>query len=124
MEKLALEQNEKEMIEHINRQMEIESGMDRASVIASVRFRFINEVCQATVIKPKESKEHRRSNQLDAVLTGKYTGIPAFVGIMGLMFWLTFNVIGAALQSWLETLIGLLTEGVNHMLTSYGVNEA
>lgn len=124
VEKLALEQNEKEMIEHINRQMEIESGMDRASVIASVRFRFINEVCQATVIKPKESKEHRRSNQLDAVLTGKYTGIPAFVGIMGLMFWLTFNVIGAALQSWLETLIGLLTEGVNHMLTSYGVNEA
>lgn len=124
VEKLALEQNEKEMIEHINRQMEIESGMDRASVIASVRFRFINEVCQTTVIKPKESKEHRRSSQLDAVLTGKYTGIPAFVGIMGLMFWLTFNVIGAALQSWLETLIGLLTEGVNHMLTSYGVNEA
>lgn len=84
------------------RQTEEETGMDRAAAVAQMRFDYIGEVCSETVIKPRESKERTRSRQIDRFLTGKYTGIPAFIGIMGLVFWLTFNVIGAFLQGILE----------------------
>lgn len=90
------------MLEHIILQMEEESGLDRAAAIASMRFDFIGKVCGATVIKPHESKEHLRSRRIDKVLTGKYTAIPSFIAIMGIVFWLTFNVIGAYLQGLLE----------------------
>ena len=99
LEALGLDQNEKEMLEHIICQMETESGMDRAAAVADMRFSFIREVCGAAVVKPRESKEHARSAKIDKILTGKYTAIPAFLGIMGIVFWLTFNVIGADRKS-------------------------
>lgn len=99
---LELEQNEKEMIEHIIVQMEEECGMDRASAIADMRFAYIEDVCKNTVVKPRESKERIRSQKIDKLLTGKYTGIPMFIAIMGLVFYLTFNVIGAALSNVLD----------------------
>lgn len=122
LEKLDLSTNEKEMIEHINKQMEAETGLDRASAIASMRFSFIQSICDQTVGKPQESRERVRSRKMDSILTGKYTGIPAFVGIMGLVFYLTFNVIGAALQGWLETAIEALTGSVDALFTSWEVN--
>src|SRR5699024_1149206 len=109
LELLNLEQNEKEMLEHIIVQMEKERGLDRAAAIADMRFRFIQKICAETVIKPHESREHARSRRIDRILTGKYTAIPAFVCIMGLVFWLTFNVVGAWLSSLLEMVIGWLT---------------
>lgn len=124
LEKLNLTQNEKEMLEHINLQMEEESGMDRASAIASMRFTYIQRACEETVIKPHESKEHIRSRKMDKILTGKYTGIPVFVGIMGLVFWLTFSVIGAALQGLLESGVEWVTQMADQALTAMGVNEA
>ncbi len=107
---LGLSENEKEMLEHIILQMEEESGLDRAAAIASMRFRFIEKICANTVIRPHESREHLRSRKIDKILTGKYTAIPAFIAIMGLVFWLTFNVIGAWLSDFLDIGIGALTD--------------
>ena len=119
---LELEQNEKEMIEHIIMQMEEECGMDRASAIADMRFSYIENVCRNTVVKPRESKERIRSQKIDKLLTGKYTGIPMFIAIMGLVFYLTFNVIGAALSNVLDILITFVTNGVDNLLTAMNVN--
>ena len=119
---LELEQNEKEMIDHIIVQMEEECGMDRASAIADMRFAYIEDVCKNTVVKPRESKERIRSQKIDKLLTGKYTGIPMFIAIMGLVFYLTFNVIGAALSNVLDILITFVTNGVDNLLTAMNVN--
>ena len=112
----------KEMLGHIIRQMEEERGMDQAAAIADMRFAFIQQICEATVVKPHESKEHARSVKIDRLLTGKYTAIPAFIGIMGLVFWLTFGVIGAWLAALLDTGIGALTDLTDAGLTAYGIN--
>jgi len=122
LEALQLEQNEKEMLEHIIKQMEEERQLDRSAAIADMRFSFIEKVVQECVIKPKESKERERSERIDRVLTGKYTAIPAFIGIMALIFYLTFNVIGASLQQLLAEGIDALTAYVDSGLTSAGVN--
>ena len=124
MEKLELQQNEVEMIEHIIYQMETERSLDRAAAIADMRFRFIQKVCDRTVVKPKESKEHIRSRKIDSILTGKYTAIPAFVGIMALVFWLTFNVIGAWLSDLLDMGITWLTDVTDAALSAASVNDA
>ena len=123
LESLHLSQNEREMLEHIICQMEEERGLDRAAAIADMRFAFIQKLCQQTVVKPRESKEHERSRKIDTFLTGKYTAIPAFVGIMALVFFLTFNVIGAWFQGLLETAIGWLTDGVDAALTAWHIND-
>lgn len=123
LEQLKLDQNEKEMLEHIVTQMEAERGLDRLAAIADMRFHYIFNVCDNTVIKPKESKEHLRSMKIDQILTGKYTAIPAFIGIMALVFWLTFNVIGAWLSTLLEMGIGYLTEITSVALINANVNE-
>lgn len=122
-ESLCLTQNEQEMIEHIISQMEQERGLDRAAAIADMRFSFIQKLVKICVIKPKESRERERSRKIDRILTGKYTAIPAFIIIMGLVFWLTFNVIGAWLQGLLEALVEWLTALVDIGLTSWKVNE-
>lgn len=119
---LKLDQNEKETLEHIICQMEEERGMDRAAAIADMRFSFIQQVCGKTVVKPKESKEHARSVKIDKILTGKYTAIPAFIGIMALVFWLTFGVIGSWLSDMLDLGIGTLTDLTDAGLTAYGIN--
>ena len=119
---LNLTENEKEMIEHIIVQMEHESGLDRAAAIADMRFSFINRLCEKTVVKPKESKEHRRSRNIDKILTGKYTAIPSFILIMAAVFWLTFNVIGASIQKLLEIGIDKLTVLVDNLLNTYKIN--
>ena len=120
---LNLTENEKEMIEHIIIQMEEERGMDRAAAMADMRFSFIEDVCSRTVVKPHESKEHARSVKIDKILTGKYTAIPCFILIMALVFYLTFNVVGAFLQELLEKGIENLTVIVDNALTRGGVNE-
>ena len=120
---LNLTENEKEMIEHIIIQMEEERGMDRAAAMADMRFSFIEDVCSRTVVKPHESKEHARSVKIDKILTGKYTAIPCFILIMALVFYLTFNVVGAFLQELLEKGIESLTVIVDNALTRGGVNE-
>lgn len=122
LEKLNLDQNEKEMLEHIIVQMEKERGLDRAAAIADMRFRFIQKICAETVIKPHESREHARSRRMDRILTGKYTAIPAFICIMGLVFWLTFNVIGAWLSGLLEMGISALTDLADSAMSAVGVN--
>ena len=122
LDRLNLDQNEKETLEHIITQMEKERGLDRAAAIADMRFSFIQKVCSAAVVKPKESREHARSVAIDRVLTGKYTAIPAFIGIMGLVFWLTFNVIGAFLSNLLDMGIGALTDIVDRGMTAANVN--
>ena len=122
MEQLNLSQNEQEAIEHIIVQMEEERGLDRAAAMADMRFAFIKRICAATVVRPHESREHQRSVALDRILTGKYTAIPAFIAIMGLVFYLTFNVVGAVLSDWLERGIGLLSDAVEHLLVSAGVS--
>lgn len=122
LQSLGLDENEKEMIEHIIVQMEDERKLDRAAAIADMRFSFIGKICKETVIKPKESKEHERSRKLDKFLTGKYTAIPAFIGIMALVFYLTFNVIGAFLQNLLEILISNITSIVDSALSASNVN--
>ena len=119
---LRLSQNEQEMLEHIISQMEEERGLDRAAAIADMRFSFLQKLCDQTVVRPRESKEHERSRRIDAFLTGKYTAIPAFVGIMALVFILTFNVIGAWFQALLEGGISWLTVWVDEALTAWGVN--
>ena len=122
LQQLKLEENEKEMLRHIVCQMEEERGMDQAAAIADMRFAFIQQICEATVVKPHESKEHARSVKIDQILTGKYTAIPAFIGIMGLVFWLTFGVIGAWLSGLLDMGISALTELTDAGLTAYGIN--
>ena len=123
IEALDLSQNEKEMVEHIILQMEDERGMDRAAAMADMRFSFIKKLVAASVVKPKESKERQRSEKFDAFLTGKYTAIPAFIGIMGIIFWLTFNVVGAWLQELLESGIGFITDKMDALLETWKVNE-
>ena len=123
LSQLKLDQNEAETIEHIVLQMERERGLDRSAAIADMRFSFIQKVCSRAVRKPRESRERVRSEKLDRFLTGKYTAIPAFVGIMALVFWLTFNVIGARLQELLEAGIDALTGAADLALYAAGVNE-
>ena len=123
-EALKLDQNEKEMIEHIILQMERERGLDRAAAIADMRFHFIHELVDESVVKPHQSKEQIRSSKIDKILTGKYTAIPAFIGIMALVFYLTFGVIGAGLQDLLAAGIDWLTVVVDDALTYWNVNEA
>ena len=121
---LKLDQNEKEMIEHIIVQMEQERGLDRAAAIADMRFHFIHQLVDQTVVKPRQSKEQLRSARIDRFLTGRYTAIPAFVGIMALVFYLTFGVIGLALQNLLEVGIDALTAAMDSTLTAWNVNAA
>ena len=124
LETLKLSQNEQEMLEHIICQMEEERGLDRAAAIADMRFSFIQHLTEACVVKPHESKERERSRKIDQILTGKYTAIPSFIGIMALVFWLTFNVIGAWRQGLLEQFIGWLTELADAGMTAWNVNDA
>lgn len=124
MEQLNLDVNEKRTIAHIIKQLEAERGLDRASAIADMRFSFIDKVCAQTVVKPRVSREHIRSLQIDEVLTGRYTAIPAFIAIMAMVFWLTFNVIGVWLTDGLDWLIGLATDYTDTALTSLHVNSS
>ncbi len=124
LEQLQLDQNEKETVEHIVQQMENERGLDRSAAIADMRFAFIKKVCEETVKKPQESIERRRSEKIDRILTGKYTAIPFFIGIMGLVFWLTFSAIGAWLQEGLEAGIDALSGLAESAMTAAGVNMA
>jgi len=124
LSQLMLDQNETETMEHIIVQMEAERGLDRAAAMADMRFDFIQKVCGETVVKPRESRERRRSERIDRFLTGKYTAIPAFIGIMGLVFWLTFSVIGAWLQDQLGAGIGTLSALADSAMTAAGVNSA
>ena len=121
---LKLDENEKEMLEHIVQQMETERGVDRSAAIADMRFDFIERLCEQTVTKPKESRERIRSEKIDRILTGKYTAIPCFIGIMLLVFYLTFNVIGAWLQELLQFGIDKLQSVVDAALTAAHVNGA
>ena len=120
---LDLSDNEKEMVEHIILQMEDERGMDRSAAMADMRFSFIKKLVEASVVKPKESRERQRSEKIDSFLTGRFTAIPAFIGIMGLVFWLTFNVIGAWLQELLESGVDFVTGKADALLESWSVNE-
>ena len=124
MAQLDLDENEKEMLEHCIVQMEEEGGMDRSAAIADMRFDFIERVCEATVVKPHESKERIRSEKIDRLLTGKYTAIPTFVLIMAAVFYLTFNVIGAFFQYLIEVGVGALSGIVDNLLTTANVNSA
>ncbi len=124
LEQLHLDQNEKETLDHIVKQMEKERGLDRAAAIAHMRFDFIEKVCEESVVKPKESKEHIRSTKIDRILTGKYTAIPCFVGIMALVFYLTFGVIGAFLANILDMGITALGGYVDQLMTAAKVNSA
>ena len=121
-DRLGLDGNERELIEHCLLQLEAESGLDRNAALADMRYTFIETVVSASVVKCSESREHRRSVSIDKVLTGKYTAIPVFLGVMLLIFWLTFNVIGAALQRLLQFGIGKLSDVVDAALTSFGLN--
>ena len=120
--KLKLQENEKEMLEHIISQMEKESGKDREAALADMRFRFIDRVCEETVVRPQESKEHKRSVAIDKILTGKHTAIPSFIGIMAMIFWLTFSVIGKILSYLMNIGINLFTNLCDQGLTTYGIN--
>lgn len=124
IEKLRLDQNETETLLHIVKQMETERGLDRSAAIADMRFDFIEKLCEQTVVKPKESKERIRSEKIDRILTGKYTGIPCFIAIMALVFYLTFNVIGAALQKLLELGIDKLAQVTDAAMAAAKVNGA
>ena len=119
---LNLDQNELDAIEHIISQMEDESGSDRLCALADMRFTFIEDVCATCVVKPHESREHKRSVAIDRVLTGRFTAIPMFILIMGLVFWLTFGVIGAALQGLLEQLVSMAIGATDAGLTAFGTN--
>ena len=121
-EALHLQPNEQDAVEHIIVQMERECGKDRMAALADMRFSFIDRLCEKTVVKPRESKEHIRSVKADRILTGKYTAIPAFLGIMGLVFWLTFGIIGSALSNWLAAGIDWLTAVCDRGLVAYGIN--
>ena len=121
---MQLDQNEVETIEHLILQMEKERGLDRNAAMADMRFSFIEKVCESTVVKPRESRERLRSEKIDRILTGKYTAIPCFIGIMAAVFFLTFNVIGAWLQELLDMGITALSHIVDAALTAGHVNEA
>ena len=123
LEQLKLTVNEKNLLEDIAKQTEEETGFDRSAAVAQMRFEYIEAVCSETVIKPKESKERIRSQKMDHFLTGKYTGIPAFIGIMGIVFWLTFNVIGSFLQGVLEKGITVLTGLVDQAMAAANVSD-
>ncbi len=122
IDRLKLDNNEKDTLEHIVVQMEKERGLDRSAAIADMRFEFIEKLCEKTVVKPRQSKEKLRSERIDRILTGKYTAIPAFVIIMMTTFFLTFNVIGAYFQSLLESLIGSAGSWLNGVMTAADVN--
>ena len=122
LEQLDLDANEKQMLGHIITQMEKERGLDHSAAIADMRFNFIQKVCDRCVVKPKESKEHLRSLKIDRILTGKYTAIPVFIAIMGLVFYLTFSLIGPIFQDLLDSWIGALTNTVDAALMRAGVN--
>ena len=122
LEQLQLDENEKETLEHIIVQMETERGLDRAAAIADMRFTFIEKICKETVVKPHESREHMRSVKMDKVLTGRFTAIPCFIAIMGLVFFLTFNVIGSALSNLLQLGIDSLTHLTDQLLTAAHIN--
>ncbi len=124
LEQLHLDQNELDLLEHIVQQMETERGLDRSAAIADMRFEFIERLCEQTVVKPKESRERLRSERIDRVLTGKYTAIPCFLGIMVLVFYLTFNVVGAWLQDLLAAGIDYLSAAADSWLTAVHVNPA
>ena len=123
LEKLELDDNEKEMLEHIIVQMEKERGMDRSAAMADMRFSFIQGLCQRTVVKPRENKGTVKSRRVDKLLTGKYTALPVFILIMGLIFWLTFNVIGLFLQDLIQSGIDALAALVDHALAAANVND-
>ena len=121
-DELGLDQNEKELLEHCVVQMENEAGLDRNAALADMRYTFIENVVEHSVIKCHESREHARSMRIDKILTGRYTAIPVFLGIMLLTFYMTFNVIGQRLSDWLELGIDALTRIVDAGLTAYGIN--
>jgi len=123
IEQLQLDDNEKDMLEHIILQLEEESGTDRHAALADMRFDFISGLCKETVVKPKESKEHKRSKRIDKVLTGKWTAIPSFILIMALTFWTTFGPVGSFFSDLIDNGVGWLTDVVDGALTAYGINE-
>jgi len=122
LQQLGLDRNEEETLEHMIHEMEEECAKDREAALADMRFKFIEKVCTQTVVKPTESKAHARSVKADKILTGKYTALPAFAAIMGLIFWLTFGVIGAGLSDWLSAGIDIVTVFADRALTAYGLN--
>ena len=122
LQQLRLDRNEEETLEHMIHEMEEECAKDREAALADMRFKFIEKVCTQTVVKPTESKAHARSVKADKILTGKYTALPAFAAIMGLIFWLTFGVIGAGLSDWLSVGIDIVTDFADRALTAYGLN--
>jgi ferrous iron transport protein B len=122
LQQLGLDRNEEETLEHMIHEMEEECAKDREAALADMRFKFIEKVCTQTVVKPMESKAHARSVKADKILTGKYTALPAFAAIMGLIFWLTFGVIGAGLSDWLSVGIDIVTDFADRALTAYGLN--
>ena len=119
---LELDKNETDMLGHTIAELESDTGLDREAALADMRFSFIERLCEKTVVRPGESREHKRSVAIDRVLTGKYTALPCFIGIMALVFWLTFGVIGAALSDLLTLGIDALTALVDSALTAYGIN--
>ena len=119
---LDLDENEKELLGHTIAELESETGLDREAALADMRFNFIERLCERTVVRPGESREHKRSVAIDKILTGKYTALPCFIGIMALVFWLTFGVIGAALSDLLTLGIDAVTNAADHALTAYGIN--
>ena len=122
LQQLGLDRNEEETLEHMIHEMEEECAKDREAALADMRFKFIEKVCTQRVVKPTESKAHARSVKADKILTGKYTALPAFAAIMGLIFWLTFGVIGAGLSDWLSVGIDIVTDFADRALTAYGLN--
>ena len=122
LQQLGLDRNEEETLEHMIHEMEEECAKDREAALADMRIKFIEKVCTQTVVKPTESNAHARSVQADKILTGKYTALPAFAAIMGLIFWLTFGVIGAGLSDWLSVGIDIVTDFADRALTAYGLN--
>ena len=122
LQQLGLDRNEEETLEHMIHEMEEECAKDREAALADMRFKFIEKVCTQTVVKPTESKAHARSVKADKILTGKYTALPAFAAIMGLIFWLTFGVISAGLSDWLSVGIDIVTDFADRALTAYGLN--
>ena len=122
LQQLELDGNEEETLEHMIHEMEEECAKDREAALADMRFKFIEKVCTQTVVKPTESKAHARSVKADKILTGKYTALPTFAAIMGLIFWLTFGVIGAGLSDWLSVGIDIVTDFADRALTAYGLN--
>ena len=119
---LQLDENETELLGHTIAELENETGLDREAALADMRFTFIERLCDKTVVRPGESREHKRSVAMDKILTGKYTALPCFIGIMALVFWLTFGVIGAALSDLLTLGIDAVTNAADHALTAYGIN--